>query len=97
MTDEELKAWWPDFGTVVAELRRADQPNAAELLLDAVRRAAMSSEVLGNVGAVLRSHRALRSKLSRPGKQSWDAVMTDVNRHNPVQRLVEWLMQHIQR
>ena len=76
MTDAELQTWWPDLATVVAELRRIGQPAVADLLVDAVRAGATSSEILGGVGAVLRSHRALRSRLSDSAATAWDCVIS---------------------
>lgn len=90
MTDAELQAWWPDLGTVVAELRRTDQPAVADLLIDAVRAGATSSEILGGVGVVLRDHRALRSQLSDSAASAWDAVLADVYRAFPGSRLAHW-------
>lgn len=90
MTDAELQAWWPDLGIVVADLRRIDRPAVADLLLDAVRAGATSTEILGGVGVVLREHRALRSQLTDSARSAWDAVMADVNRAFPGLRLAEW-------
>ena len=75
MTDAELQTWWPDLGTVVAELRRTDQSAVADLLVNAVRAGAMSGEILDGIGVVLRDHRALRSQLSDSAANAWDAVM----------------------
>jgi len=77
MTDAELKAWWPDLGAVVAELRQGDQPDVADLLLDAVRAGSTSGEILDNMGVLLREHRPLRSTLSAPAMAAWDAVMRE--------------------
>jgi hypothetical protein len=90
VTDSELKAWWPDLGTVVAELRHSDQPAVAELLVDAVRAGATSTEILGGVGLVLRDHRALRSRLGKSAVNAWDAVLEDVYRAYPGSRLSHW-------
>ena len=86
----ELGTWWPDFGTLEAELRRIDRPDVADLLVDAVRAGACGSEILGNIGIVLRDHRTLRSRLNHSGARAWDAVMADVNRPYPLRRLAEW-------
>ena len=91
MTDDQLDRWWPDLGTVVAELRRADQPDAADRLLDAVRAGSTSSEILGGVGAVLRERRAFRSQLSESAARSWDAVMADVDKAFPAAKPLQWL------
>jgi hypothetical protein len=88
--DAELQRWWPDLGTVVAELRRIDRSDVADLLLDAVRAGATSSEIIGGIGIVLRDHRALYTQISRPAAAAWDAVMADVNRAYPVGRLSHW-------
>ncbi len=36
MKEAELQRWWPDIGTVVAELRRIERSDVADPLLDAV-------------------------------------------------------------
>lgn len=90
MTDAEVQTWWPDLGTVVAELRCADRPAVADLLVEAVRAGATSSEILGGIGVVLRDHRALRSQLSDSAASAWDAVMADVYRAFPGSRLAQW-------
>jgi hypothetical protein len=90
MTDAELQRWWPDLGTVVAELRRAHRPDVADLLVDAVRAGASSSEILGGIGVVLRDHRVLRSQLGDSAASAWDAVMADVYRAFPGSRLAHW-------
>lgn len=89
--DTELDRWWPDLGTVVAELRRANQTAAADSLVDAVRAATTSGEILGGVGAVLRERRAFRSQLSESAAKSWDAVMADVDKAFPGAKPVQWL------
>jgi hypothetical protein len=86
MTDDQLDRWWPDLAIVVAELRRADQSDAAGLLLDAVRSGSTASEILGGVGAVLRERRAFRSRLRDAAARSWDAVMTDVEKAYPASK-----------
>ena len=91
MTDAELDRWWPDLGTVVTELRRADQPAVADSLVEAVRAGTTSSEILGGVGAVLRDRRTLRSRLSDSAARAWDTVMADVDRAFPASRPVQWL------
>jgi hypothetical protein len=84
MSDEELHAWWPSLGTVLIKLRAAGHALLADRLVDAIRSAAMGSEVLGNVGLLLRAHDAQRASLDAEGKRAWDAVMVDVNgRHTP--------------
>ena len=90
MTDTELKKWWPDLGTVVGELRRIGRSDVADLLLDAVRAGATSSEILGNIGIVLRNHRALYSQVSGAAAAAWDAVMAGVNRAYPGGGLLHW-------
>ncbi len=71
VTDPGLQEWWPDLGTVVADLRRIHQNGLAELLLDAIRGGATSSEILGEVGVVLRNHSPLRAALSEPATPPW--------------------------
>ncbi len=89
--DSELDRWWPDLGTVAAELRRAGEPAAADALVEAVRGGATSSEILGAVGTVMREHRALRPKLSDSAARAWDAVMADVDRAFPGAKPLQWL------
>ena len=90
MTDDELNRWWPDLAIVVAEFRRADQSDAADRLLDAVRIATTSSEILGGVGLVLRERRAFRAGLGEAAARSWDAVMADVEKAFPSAKPVQW-------
>jgi hypothetical protein len=90
VTDAELQRWWPELGTVVAELRCANQPAVADLLVDVVRAGASSSEILGGIGVVLRDHYALRSQLGDSAARAWDAVVADVNRAFPGSRLAQW-------
>jgi len=63
----------------------------ADLLVDAVRAGATSTEILGGVGVVLREHRALRSGLSDSAASAWDAVMADVHRAFPGSSLADWI------
>ena len=91
MKDEELHAWWPDLGNLVAELRRAGQSEAADRLAEAAAAGGTSGEILSDVGVVLRDHRALRSRLGAAGTGSWDAVMADVDRAYPGTRWSRWL------
>ncbi len=91
MKDAELQRWWPDLGTVVAELRRIERSDVADRLLDAVRGGATSSEILGNIGIALRDYRALYSQISESAAAAWDAVMAKVNRDYPGGRLAHWL------
>ena len=91
MKDAELHRWWPDLGTVAAELRRIERSDVADRLLDAVRGGATSSEILGGIGIVLREQRALYSQISESAAVAWDAVMADVNRAYPGGRLTHWL------
>jgi hypothetical protein len=86
MTDDQLDRWWPDLAVVVAEFRRADQSDAAGLLVEAVRVGSTSSEILGAVGAVLRERRAFRSQLHDAAARSWDAVMADVDKAFPASK-----------
>jgi hypothetical protein len=91
VTDDELDRWWPDLAAVVAELRRANQSEAADRLLDAVRAGSTSSEILGGVGAVLREQRAFRAELGEAAARSWDAVMADVEKAFPSAKPLQWL------
>lgn len=89
--DSELDRWWPDLGTVAAELRRAGQPAASDALVDAVRAGATSGEILGAVGKVMREHRALRAQLGDSAARAWDAVMADVEKAFPGAKPLQWL------
>lgn len=88
--DAELQQGWPDLGALVTELRRIDRSDVADLLVDAVRGGATSSEILGSVGIVLRDHRALYSKICDPAAAAWDAILADVNRAYPGGSLSHW-------
>lgn len=92
MTDADLRAWWPDLGLVVTELRRLNHTDEAGRLLNAVAAGATSSEILGLVGIVLLHSRALRSELNSQVRASWDRVMTDIDRaYPPTFRFNHWL------
>lgn len=88
--DTELQKGWPDLGTVVGELRRIGRSDVADLLLAAVRAGAISDEIVGRVGIVLRDHRALYSQISPSAATAWKAVMADVNRAFPGGGLLHW-------
>ena len=75
----------------MAELRRTDQPAVADLLVKAALGATTSSEILGDVGVVLRNNRKLRSRLSDSAGKGWDAVMADVNRAFPGSAVTYWI------
>lgn len=91
MTDAELREWWPDLGNLVIELRSAGSAAVADELVDAVRGGATSTEILGQVGLVLRKNRRLRATLSPPTVRAWNAVLKDVFRAFPGARLRYWL------
>jgi hypothetical protein len=91
MTDDKLKQWWPDLGTVVIELRRIGQSSVADLLVDTVRAGATSSEILGGVGRVLKNHYALHYQLSDSTQNAWNAVMVEVFRAFPDVMFSYWL------
>lgn len=84
MVSDAFRKWWPDLGAVVDGLRFIKRDDVAERVMDAVRASAMGSEALGNVGSVLREHDAVRGQLHAAGKRSWDSVMADVYRGNPL-------------
>lgn len=87
MTDAERRAWWPELYTVEAELRAIGRHDIADDLDRSVLGSAMSSELLGNVGLVLRTHEVQRSRLSAEGRGAWDRIMRDVNRGAPLRAL----------
>ena len=91
MTDDELQKYWPELGSVVIELRRIGQPAVADMLVDAALTGSTSSEIVGNIGIVLRDHRALRSQLSDSALNAWDAIMADVNRAFSGSKFAQWL------
>lgn len=95
MTDTELQAWWPDLGRVVIELRRTQQTDIADTLIDTVSAGCSSSEILGGVGAVLHRNRARQSRLSNSAVAAWRAVMSDVYRAFPDLKLRHWFMKLI--
>lgn len=91
MTDDELQKHWPELGVVVTELRRIGQPAVADMLVEAARSGVSSSEILGNIGIVLRDHSALRSRLDYPAINAWDSIMADVGRAFRGSKFARWL------
>ena len=91
LSDAELQKWWPEFGSLVMELRRVGRSNVADLLVGAVQGLGSSSEILGGIGVVLRDYRPLRSLLDKDAKNAWDAVMADVYRAFPTLRFSHWV------
>lgn len=87
MTDESRHAWWPELYEVMAELRVLGRHDIADDLDRSVHGSATSSELLGNVGLVLRTHEVQRSRLGMEGRGAWDRIMRDVNRHSPLRAL----------
>ena len=87
MTDTERRAWWPELYTVEAELRALDRHDIADDLDRSVLGSATSSELLGNVGLVLRTHDVQRSRLGVEGRGAWDRIMRDVNHSYPLRAL----------
>lgn len=82
-----MRAWWPELMRVADGLRANGHTAAAQALAEAPLGCATGSEVLGNVGLVLREHHAKRSALDADARQAWDRVMHDVNGHNTPQDL----------
>ena len=80
MTDAELYAWWPTCGVLVIELRRIGQDAVADQLVTATLAGATSTEILGEVGVVLRKNRKLRASLNDDGIAAWKSVKADVVR-----------------
>ena len=91
MTDDELQEFWPELGTVVIELRRINHPSVADKLIDAAMTGSTSSEIVGNIGIILRDHRALRSQLSDSALSAWDTIMADINRAFSGSKFAQWL------
>ncbi len=87
MTDDERRAWWPALSVVTAEMRALGRHDIADDLDRSVRGSATSSELLGNVGLVLRAHDVQRSRLGREGRGAWDLIVRDVNRDYPLRAL----------
>jgi hypothetical protein len=88
--DAERKTWRPDLGTPAAGLRRIDRSEVADLLADAVRAGATSSEILSDIGIVLYDHRSLYSQISKSAATGWDAVRADVSCAYPGGRVAPW-------
>lgn len=86
-TDDERRAWWPELFEVTAELRALGRHDIADDLDRSVRGSATSSELLGNVGLVLRTNDVQRSRLGQDGKSAWDRIMRDVHRGDPLRIL----------
>lgn len=91
MTDDELQKHWPELGVVVTKLRRIGQPAVADMLVEAARSGLSSSEILGNIGIVLRDHNTLRSRLDDPAINAWDSIMADVGRAFRGSKFARWL------
>lgn len=91
MTDDELQKYWPELGTVVLELRRINQSSVADKLIDAAMTGSTSSEIVGNIGIILRDHRALRPQLGDSAISAWDAIMDDVTRAFSGSKFAQWL------
>lgn len=87
MTDDARRAWWPELYAVTAELRALGRHDIADDLDRSVAGSATSSELLGNVSLVLRSHDVQRSRLGVEGKNAWDRIMRDANRSYPLRAL----------
>jgi hypothetical protein len=85
--DAARRAWWPDLYAVCVELRALGRHDVADALDRAVHGSSTSGELLGNLGMVLRRQDVQRSRLSREGRNAWDAIMHDVNRDAPLRRL----------
>ncbi len=66
----------------MVDLRRIGESAVADRLVDAVIAGATGSEIIGEVGLVLREHRKLRSRLCDTARDSWDSVKDDVFRAN---------------
>lgn len=95
MTGDERRAWWPELYVVTAELRALDRHDIADDLDRSVAGSATSSELLGNVGLVLRAHDVQRSRLGAEGRGAWDRIMRDINRGYPVRALAYRLRRFI--
>jgi len=91
MTDPDLDAYWPDLGSLVAELRRVGREDVADQLLDGLRVGGSSDEILGEVSLVLRRHRALRRELGATGAKAWDGILRDAHRAFPGTHLSDWV------
>ena len=87
MTDDARRAWGPELYAVTAELRALGRHDIADDLERSVAGSATSSELLGNVGLVLRTHDVQRSRLDVEGRGAWDRIMRDVNRGAPLRAL----------
>ncbi|MHB0963440.1 MAG: hypothetical protein ACYC5V_09565 [Gemmatimonadaceae bacterium] len=87
MTDDGRRAWWPELYVVTAELRALGRHDIADDLDRSVSGSATSSELLGNVGLVLRTHDVQRSRLGVDGRGAWDRIMRDANRGSPLRAL----------
>ncbi|MDP1891450.1 MAG: hypothetical protein Q8K55_11220 [Gemmatimonadaceae bacterium] len=87
MIDDRRRAWWPELYEVEAELRALGRHDIADDLDRSVRGSATASELLGNLGLVLRTHDVQRSRLGVAGKGAWDRIMRDANRNHPLRAL----------
>ena len=80
MTDDELRASWPELGRLVAALRAQGQGDLASRLVDRVQYASTSGEIYNGVGNELMQHKALRRALDQAGSAAWGQVMKDIER-----------------
>ena len=91
MTDDELRASWPELGALVAALR-PHHPELASRLLDCVQYASTSGEIYNGVGNALWENRGVRKSLGRAGNTAWEQVMDDIERAYKMPRPMRWLM-----
>jgi len=95
MSPDVERAWWPPYAIVTDGLRRVGRDDIADALRDAVQGGATGTEIIGRVGLVLRAHDRRRALLAPDEKRAWDAMMRRVNRLNPPQALVYWILRRL--
>ena len=79
------------LGAVVVFLRHHGHPAVADRLMESLAAGAISDEILGLIGQVLREHAGLRRQLNAPARASWDAVARAVRRAWPGWGVRYWL------
>lgn len=91
MTDDELRASWPELGALVGELR-SSHSELARRLVDSVQYASTSGEIYNGVGNALWQNKAVRKSLSRSARASWEAVISDIDRAYGMPGPMRWFM-----
>ena len=96
MTDEELRASWPNLGALVGALR-SNHAELAQRLVDSVQYASTSGEIYNRVGNALWQNKAVRKSLRGSALASWEAVISDIDRAYGMPGPMRWIMRMLRR